>query len=94
MIYKLPPFSAADEEVIERVTRTLRQRVIDFHRQRPISEPMPLDLHPPTPTPRPTSPKEISVAVALRLQKPATKLPRSYLPPDASAPDVGSPRRY
>lgn len=93
MTYKLPPFSAADEEVIERVTRTMRQRVIDFHRKRPVSEPAPVDLFPPTPTPRPQPPKEISVAAALRLQKPTTKQLRSFLPPDAAAPDVGSPRR-
>lgn len=94
MTYKLPPFSPADEEVIERVAKTMRERVIDFHRHRPTSEPIPFELCLPKPTPQPQRPKEVSVAVALRLQKPSAKVPRSYLPPDAFAPDVGAPKRY
>lgn len=90
--YKRPPFSPVDEQVIAHTARTMRQRVINFYRHHPLSKPIPFDLAPPKPTPQ--RPKEISVAVALRLQKPGAKAPRSYLPPDAPAPDVGPPTRY
>ncbi len=90
--HKSPPFSPADENAIEHVARTMRQRVVNFYRHRPFSEPIPFEL--PLPKPTPQRPKEVSVAVALRMQKSNAKVPRSYLPPDAPAPDVGPLTRY